>query len=118
MLITYRNLLERVKAVTFVLNGFFFNSSFYNLFILINLFYFWFYWVFITVCGLRIAVASLLVELGLWSAGSVVVAYRLSCSLACGIFLDQGLNPCLLNWQADSSYPLYHQGSPKPITFM
>ena len=28
-----------------------------------------------------------------------------------GIFPDQGLNPCLLNWQADS-LPLSHQGSP------
>ena len=29
-----------------------------------------------------------------------------------GIFLTQGLNPCLLNWQADS-LPLSHQGSHK-----
>ena len=36
---------------------------------------------------------------------------RLSCSLACGIFLDQGLNLCLLHWEV-GSYPLYHQGSP------
>ena len=34
--------------------------------------------------------------------GSVVVARGLSCSLACGIFLDQGLNPCPLHWQEDS----------------
>ena len=34
-----------------------------------------------------------------------------SYSEACGIFLDQGLNPCPLHWQADS-YPLYYQGSP------
>ena len=33
----------------------------------------------------------------------------LSCSTACGIFLDQGSNPCLY-WQADP-YLLYHQGS-------
>ena len=33
---------------------------------------------------------------------SVVVAHGLSCSAACGIFLDQGLNLCLLHWQADS----------------
>ena len=32
-------------------------------------------------------------------------------STACGIFLDQGLNPCLLHWQADS-FPLSRQGSP------
>ena len=27
---------------------------------------------------------------------------RLSCSMACGILPDQGLNPCLPHWQADS----------------
>ena len=47
----------------------------------------------------------------LWLAGSVVVAHRLSCPTACGIFPDQGLNPCPLHWQADSQ-PLCHQGSP------
>ena len=36
---------------------------------------------------------------------------RLSCSRACGIFPDQGSNPCLLHWQADS-LPLSHQRSP------
>ena len=29
-------------------------------------------------------------------------AHGPSCSLACGIVLDQGLNLCLLRWQADS----------------
>ena len=43
--------------------------------------------------------------------GSVVVVHRLSCSAACGIFLDQGLNLCPLHWQVDSN-PLHHQGSP------
>ena len=33
----------------------------------------------------------------------MVVAYGLSRSLACGIFLDLGLNLCLLHWQADSA---------------
>ena len=37
-------------------------------------------------------------------AGSVVVAHGLSCSVACGIFPDQGLNPCPLHWQADSFF--------------
>ena len=46
--------------------------------------------------------------LGTWA--SVVVARGLSCSTACGIFPDQGLNPCPLHWQVDS-YPLCHQGS-------
>ena len=40
----------------------------------------------------------------------IVVAHRLSHSAACGIFLDQGSNPCLLHWQADS-LPLSHQGN-------
>ena len=33
---------------------------------------------------------------------SVVVAHGFSCSAACGIFPDQGSNPCPLHWQADS----------------
>ena len=46
----------------------------------------------------------------LWSIGSVVVAHGLSCSAAWGVFPDQGLNPRLLHWQADS-FPVSHQGS-------
>ena len=41
------------------------------------------------------------------------MAHGLSCSLSCGIFLDQGLNPCLLHWQADSL--LSQHGNPIPI---
>ena len=47
----------------------------------------------------------------LWSTGSVVVVHEISCSSVYGIFLDQGLNPCPLHWQADS-LPLSHLGSP------
>ena len=58
------------------------------------------------------------------STGSVVVAHGLSCSIARGIFPDQGfvtrvylggkrLKLCFLHWQVDS-LPLSHQGSPKP----
>ena len=46
--------------------------------------------------------ASVIVAHGLQSAGSVVVAHGLSCSLACGIFPDQGSNLCPLHWQVDS----------------
>ena len=54
---------------------------------------------------------------GLQSTGSVVVAQGLiSCPVACGIFLDQGLNPRLLHWQADS-LPLNHQGLPLSCAF-
>ena len=60
--------------------------------------------------GLQSA-GSVVVACGLQSAGSVVVVHGLSCSVACGIFLDQGSNPCPLHWQVDS-YPLRHQGSP------
>ena len=56
---------------------------------------------FIVVHGLLIAVASLFAEHRLWNDGSVVVAHGLSCSEACGIFPDQGWNPCLLLWQVD-----------------
>ena len=45
-------------------------------------------------------------------AGSVSVAHGPSRSAACGIFPDQGWNPCPLHWQADSQ-PLRHQGSPE-----
>ena len=40
----------------------------------------------------------------------MVVAHRLGCC-SMWVFLDQGSNPCLLLWQADSS-PLSHQGIP------
>ena len=39
------------------------------------------------------------------------MAHGLSCSVAYGIFWDQGLNLSLLNWQANS-LPLSHEGSP------
>ena len=48
-------------------------------------------------------------------AGSVVVAHGPSCPVACGIFPDQGSNPCPLHWQADSQ-PLRHQGSPPRVS--
>ena len=45
------------------------------------------------------------------STGSIVVVHGLSCSVACGVFSDQGSNPCLLHWQVDS-LPLDRQKSP------
>ena len=51
-------------------------------------------------CGARASHCTGLPCWGAWA--SAVVAHRLSCSAACGIFLDQGLNPCPLNWQVDS----------------
>ena len=55
--------------------------------------------------------SSVVVACRLQSMGLLVVVPGLSCSTACGIFLDQGLNPCPLHWQVDF-YPLHHQGSP------
>ena len=48
---------------------------------------------------------------------SVVVGHKLSCSMPCGIFLDQDLSLCPLHWQVDS-YPRHHHGSPvMPLSF-
>ena len=88
-------------------------------------------WVFISVQGLSLVVASrgqssswcaglslsrplLLRSTGSRHAGSVIVAHGPSCSAACGIFPDQGSNPCPLHRQADSQ-PLRHQGSPEEV---
>ena len=104
----------------------FFFFNFIYLFI-----YFWLCWVFISVQGLSLVAASgghsssrcaglslsqplLLRSTGSRHAGSAIVAHGPSCSAACGIFPDQGSNPCPLHWQADSQ-PLCHQGSPLPI---
>ena len=90
--------------------------------------YFWLCWVFISVRGLSLVVASrghssswcaglslsrplLLRSTGSRHAGSVIVAHGPSCSTACGIFPDQGSNPCPLHGQADFQ-PLHHQRSP------
>ena len=94
--------------------------------------YFWLCWVFVSVQGLSPVAASgghsssrcaglspsrplLLRSTGSRRAGSVAVAHGPSCSVACGIFLDQGSNPYPLHWQADSQ-PLRHQGSPRVLT--
>ena len=61
--------------------------------------------------GLSLSRPLLLRSTGSRRAGSVIVAQGPSCSAACGIFPDQGSNPCPLLWQADSQ-PLRHQGSP------
>ena len=61
--------------------------------------------------GLSLSWPLLLQSTGSRRTGSVIVAHGPSCSVACGIFPDQGSNPCPLHWQADSQ-PLCHQGSP------
>ena len=66
--------------------------------------------------GLSLSRPLLLQSTGSRRTGSVVVAHGPSCSAACGIFPDQGSNPCPLRWQADSQ-PLCHQGSPRSLLF-
>ena len=83
-------------------------------------------WVFVSVRGLSLVAASgghsssrcaglslsrplLLRSTGSRRAGSVIVAHGPIHSAACGIFPDQGSNPCPLHWQADSQ-PLRHEG--------
>ena len=56
-------------------------------------------------------VGSVVAAPRLQSVGSIVVVCGLRCFSACGIFPDQGLNPCLLHGQADS-LPLSHRGIP------
>ena len=96
--------------------------------------YLWPCWVFVSVRGLSLVAASgghyssrcaglslsrplLLQSTGSRCTGSVIVAHGPSCSTACGIFPDQGSNPCPLHWQADSQ-PLGHQGSPYLLWFI
>ena len=83
-----------------------------------HLFIYWLRWVLFAAqaffsCGewglLFVAVRELLIVVasccGAWALGawaSVVVARELSCPVACGIFPDQGSNPCPLHWQVDS----------------
>ena len=53
-------------------------------------------------CGLQQLqhAGTVVMDCGLKSTGSVVVAHGLSCPMACGIFPDQGSNLCPLPWQA------------------
>ena len=102
--------------------------DFFFLIFFFKFIYLWLCWVFVSVRGLSLVVASgghsssrcvglslsrplLLRSTGSRRAGSVIVAHGPSCSAACGIFPDQGSNLCPLHWQADFQ-PLRHQGSP------
>ena len=77
-------------------------------------------------CGARAlgTRASVVVARGLSSCGFPALEHRLSscvhglsCSAACGIFPDQGSNPCPLHWQVDFQ-PLCHKGSPDHMVFI
>ena len=83
---------------------FFFKA--YGIYLIYLFIYFWLCWVFVSVRGLSLVVASrglslsrplLLRSTGSRRTGSVVVAHGPSCSAACGIFPDQGSNPCPLH---------------------
>ena len=67
--------------------------------------------------GLLLSRPLLLRSTGSRRTGSVVVAHGPSCSVACGIFPDQGSNPLPPHWQADSQ-PLRHQGNPIQSVFV
>ena len=71
---------------------------------------------FITVCGPLTFTAFLVAEHKLQTRRLSSCGSRPSCSAACGIFPDQGSNPCPLHRQADSQ-PLHHQGSPRVAIF-
>ena len=66
-------------------------------------------------CGMRVSHCGGFSCCGAQALGtqaSVAVVHGLSCSAACGIFLNQGSNPCPLHWHTDSK-PLDHLGSPR-----
>ena len=66
-------------------------------------------WAFST-CGERRLLCSCGAQASHWGGraqfpgmrASIVMANGLSCSVACGVFLGQGLNQCRLHLQADS----------------
>ena len=107
-----------VLITLFIVHLFCFIHFLYE-FIYLFIFIFWLCWVFVSVRGLSLVAASgghsssrcaglslswplLLRSTVSRPAGSVVVAHGLSRSVACGIFPDQGSNPCPLHCKADS----------------
>ena len=116
-------------ALSYCPASFHFSQKDFFLFYFILFIYLWLCCVFVSVQGLSLVAASgghsslryaglslsrplLLRSTRSRRAGSVIVAHGPSSSAACGIFPDQGSNPCPLHWQADSQ-PLRHQGSPE-----
>ena len=132
-MLSFQNLTTMLCLCKSVSLFFLFVCFFKANFFFFNLFYLWLCWVFVSVRGLSPVVASgghsssrcaglslsrplLLRSTGSRRAGSAIVAHGPSRSAACGIFPDQGSNPCPLHWQADSQ-PLRHQGSPNIMIF-
>ena len=100
---------------------------------------FWPWWVFIAICGLSLVTGStgysLVVVHGLltavasnlcsvvaapWlqSTGLVVEEHRLTCSAACGTFLDQRWVSCLLHRQVDRFFTTKPLGKPRKLTLI
>ena len=113
--VTFLSLSIVLPILKFHRNGIFTACSccffFFNIYLFI---YLWLCWVFVSVRGLSAVAASgghsssrcaglslsrprPLRSTGSRRAGSVAVAHGPSCSAACGIFPDQGLNPCPLH---------------------
>ena len=80
-------------------------------------FNFWLHWAFVSAsrlslravrggfCGAKTSHCFGFSCCGTWALGEwalVVVPHGLSYPVACGIFLDQGSNPCPLHWRVDS----------------
>ena len=120
---------HKICFLFFEISSIYIDFFFYKfIYLFIYFYYLWLCWVFVSVRGLSPLAASRghsssrcvglslsqplpLRSTGSRRAGSVVVAHGTSHSAACGIFPNQGSNPCPLHWQADSQ-PLRHQGSP------
>ena len=116
MLVNFIILFKNVCLIAFIEILIYFEFNF--------LIYFWLHWVFIAAHGLSLAAQagfSLRWPLLLQSMDSRRTSFSRCGSqaqLPCGMWEipDQGLNPCPLNWQAES-YPLDHQGSPLHISY-
>ena len=54
----------------------------------------------------------------LYSTGLIVSAHELSCSSACGVFPDQGSNPCPLHCKMDSCWGTFGVASRVPSTVL
>ena len=83
------------------------------IYIYIIFFFFWLCWVFVAAWASHCRGFSCCGARSLGTQASVVVVHRLSCSTVCGIFPDQGSNPCpcfgrwILNHWTTREVPLH-----------
>ena len=90
--------------------------AFYFFFLIILVIYFWLCWVFVAGKAFSLVAVSgsyspVMVCCLLVFVVFLVGECSLGCAEACGIFLDQGFNPCLLHW-LEYTLPLSHHRSP------